>query len=144
MAELDPLIRVRRYALEQKQKFLAELYTQQETLTTQRRTILDQLEAERQKLDDMPVEMRGYFTPYANSVTERAEEMQEQIDALEGRIDIAREEIRLAFAELKKIEITQENREKAEQEALDKKESDTLDEIAINRYLKNQREDDKG
>ena len=46
--------------------------------------------------------------------------------------------MRRAFAELKKIEITQERREDEEEKAINKKESAELDEIAIEGFRRKQ------
>lgn len=131
MADLNPLIRVRKHAVEQKQKFLAELYRQAEELQNQKKTLLGQLEEEREKVKDMGVEMLSYFGPYSQAVKERVADIDEGIAKLERRIAVAREDMREAFAELKKIEITQERREAEEQAALDKKDSADLDEAGI-------------
>ena len=51
MANLNPLIRVRKHTVEQKQKALADLYRQAEELISQKKKLLDQLAVERQKVD---------------------------------------------------------------------------------------------
>ena len=50
MADLHSLIRVRKHAVEQKQKFLAELYRQSEELTAQKQRFLDQLAEEKERI----------------------------------------------------------------------------------------------
>jgi len=117
--------------LDQKQKFVAELYRQAEEYEGQKVTMLDTLEKERANLSDMGVEMLSYFGPYAKSVEERVVEIDQALVTLNARIDNAREEIRDAFAELKKIEITQEERDAEEQREIDKKQSSELDEIGL-------------
>lgn len=134
MADLSPLIRVRKHTVEQKQKALAELYKQAEELLSQKKKLIDQLAIERQKVDEMGVEALGYFGRYSEVVRERSEEIDESMKMLEVRIEVAREDMRLAFAELKKIEITQERRDDAEEAAREKKADQLLDEIAIESY----------
>ncbi|GJL84335.1 MAG: hypothetical protein DHS20C02_01100 [Micavibrio sp.] len=135
MADLNPLIRVRKHVVEQKQKFLAELYRQAEELENQKKTLLDQLTEEREKSAEMDsAEMMGYFGRYADAVKDRVKDIDDAVAKLETRIDIARDDMRNAFAELKKIEITQDRREEEEQAEIDKKESDELDEIALEGY----------
>lgn len=131
MADLKSLIRVRKHAVEQKQKFLSDLYRQVEEIEGQKKNLLDTLKVERQKLDEMGVEALGYFGHYSDSVKMRVEEIDDQMVKLENRIEVAREDMRQAFAELKKVEITQERREKEEKKAQKKKEDSELDEIAI-------------
>lgn len=131
MADLNPLIRVRKHAVEQKQKFLSDLYRQAEELEGQKKDLLNTLAEERKKVDEMGVEALGYFGHYSNSVKGRVEEIDDRMVKLEGRIEVAREEVRRAFAELKKVEITQDRREAEEKKAAQKKEDAELDEIAI-------------
>lgn len=134
MADLNPLIRVRKHTVEQKQKALAELYKQAEELLSQKKKLIDQLAIERQKVDEMGVAALGYFGRYSEVVRERSEEIDESMKMLEVRIEVAREDMRLAFAELKKIEITQERRDDAEVAAREKKADQILDDIAIEGY----------
>lgn len=131
MADLDPLIRVRKHALEQKRKFLAELYRQAEELENQKTTLLDQLEEEREKLREMEADMLSYFGPYSEAVKTRVADIDEARSKLEIRIQAAQEDMRTSFAALKKIEITQEQRELAEENALNRKEAAELDEIGL-------------
>ncbi|MEZ5815078.1 MAG: flagellar FliJ family protein [Alphaproteobacteria bacterium] len=140
MADLNPLIRVRKHAVEQKQKFVAELYRQAEELQTQKTTLLTQLDEEQEKVQEFGVEMLSYFGPYSEAVKERVAEIDQAAATLEARIEIAREDMREAYAELKKIEIAKENRETAEEKARNKKESDELDDIAIERFRRKQGE----
>ncbi|MFP4313354.1 MAG: flagellar FliJ family protein [Alphaproteobacteria bacterium] len=143
MADLDPLIRVRKHAVEQKQKFLAELYRQAEEMEAQKRSMLDTLAEERKRVDEMGVEALGYFGNYSQAVKNRVEDIDEAMVKLNHRIDIARDEMARAFEELKKIEITQERRKAEEEKELKKKESDLMDEIALDGYRRKM-EEEKG
>lgn len=143
MADLNPLIRVRKHTVEQKQKALADLYKQVEELLSQKRSLLDQLAIEREKVDEMGVEALGYFGRYSEVVRERCEDIDDSMKMLESRIEVAREDMRLAFAELKKIEITQERRDEEEDKAREKKSSQILDDIAIEAYRRKTIEDEE-
>tara|TARA_A100001015_G_C14694857_1_gene595899 strand:- start:113 stop:538 length:426 start_codon:yes stop_codon:yes gene_type:complete len=141
MADLSGLIRVRKHDLEQKQKTIAELYRQVEELTHQKAELLETLDAEQEKLQDFGVEMLSYFGPYSDAVHERVEEIDDKTVKLETRIEIAREDMRIAYAELKKIEITHERRLEEERDEQEKRESNTLDEIALEGYLRQMADD---
>ncbi len=135
MADLEALIRVRKHALEQKQKLLAELYRQAEELEQQKVTLEEQMKEERRKIDESgTIEMLPYYGTYAEAVKERIIDIEDGIEKLNIRIEIACDDMREAFAELKKLEITQERREDEAKEVLEKKESEALDEIAIEGY----------
>ena len=137
-ANLKSLIRVRKHAIEQKQKFLAELYRQAEELENQRQTLEVQMEQERESVESMGAEMIGFFGAYSKAVKERIDDIGESLSRLENRIIVAQDDMREAYGELRKIEIVQERREKEQARELAKKESDDLDEIGIQRHSANQ------
>ena len=140
MAELDSLIRVRRHTVEQKQKFLAELYRQAEDLDNQKMNLERQLREEQENVQDMGVEMLNFFGSYAKAVKERIGEIEATRSKLENRIKMAQEEMRLAFAEMKKIEIINERRKVEAAKELAKKEDDTLNDIGVEGFRR-QKED---
>lgn len=131
MADLDPLIRVRRHAIEQKQKVLAGLFRKAEDLAAQKAALLDQLETERRKIGEMGPEMAAFFGPYAESVKARVAGIDAEAEKLEVRIRVAQDDMREAFAELKQIEIVQERRNEEEKDEILRKEAAMLDEIGI-------------
>jgi flagellar FliJ protein len=135
MADLNPLIRVRKHTVEQKQKFLAELYRQADELQNHKAALQRQMKEERDALEKMnSVDMIAAFSTYVEAVKERISDIDEAMAKLETRIEIAREDMREAFAEFKKIEITQERREAEEYRAIEKKQAELLDEAAIEGY----------
>lgn len=140
MADLEGLIRVRKYTTEQKQKFLSELYRHAEDLERQKKNMLEQLDEEKRLLAEMPADMQRFFGAYANGVHERIEEIEESRSKLETRIQAAQEDLRQAFSELKKIEIIQEQRKAEEAEVLLKKENDLLDDVALDIFRRNTEE----
>lgn len=142
MADLDPLIRVRKHAVEQKQKFLAELYRQSEELAAQKSNLEQQMAAEQKLVVEInQVEMLSYFGAYVEAVKARIEDIEESQKKLNGRIEVARDDMREAFTELKKIEIIHERRQEEEQAALDKKEAALLDDIALDGFRRQQAEE---
>lgn len=142
MADLDPLIRVRRHAVEQKQKFLAELYRQAEELTAQKAAMEKQLAEETERAHALEsVDALGDLSRYADAVHQRIADIDHARGQLEVRIEAAREDMREAFAELKKIEITQGRREAEEALEILKKESDELDAIGLELHRRRQNEE---
>ena len=138
MADLAPLIRVRKHDIEQKQKTLAELYRQEEELKKQRDILETQLAIESEKTKDMDAEMLKFFAPYAESVNNQIEEIDGHRAKIEQLITMAQEDMRAAFAELKKIEIIAERRDSEQLAVLDKKDADELDEIAIDAFRRSE------
>lgn len=141
MANLKPLIRVRKHAIEQKQKYLAELYRQAEEQANEKRRLTDEFAHERKTIQEMGADMLGFFGAYAKAVDIRMEEIDAAIARLESRIIVAQDDMRQAFADLRRIEIVQENRNKQEAQARAKRESQELDEIGLDRFRARQEED---
>jgi nicotinate-nucleotide pyrophosphorylase len=60
------------------------------------------------------------------------------IAKINARIERAQDEIRAAFADLKKVEITQKNREDREEAEQNRKETIMLDEIGLETFRRNE------
>ncbi len=141
MADLNPLIRLRRHAVDEKQKALSELYRQVEAFEGRKRHLLEQLETERQILNTATqVEMIAYFGRFSDAVTRDVERLNGQISKLEARIRVAQDDIRNAFADLKRVEIVQRNREAEEDKKAEAKETNELDAIGIEGFRRNKEE----
>ena len=52
MADLDPLIRLRKHIVDEKQKILSTLYREAENLENKKKAMLDQVEHERKLVED--------------------------------------------------------------------------------------------
>jgi flagellar export protein FliJ len=132
MADLDPLIRLRKYRVEEKQKALAELFRQTELLEGRKRALLSEVERE-QTLSETSGDINSMvaFAAYAARVYAGIEKLDIQIAKMEPRIVRAQDEMREAFSEQKKAEIIQEQRDKEEAEEIARKENTNLDEIGI-------------
>lgn len=132
MADLDPLIRYRKHGLDEKRRAIAELYRQQEKLEQQKKTVQDQMENEKKLAEDMAtLEASAFLGRYLEGARKKISALDLSIKKMETRIAIAQEDMRNAFSEMKKVEITQRNRKRKEKKARDKKESKELDEIGI-------------
>jgi hypothetical protein len=143
MARLEPLIRVRKRQVEDKQKILADLYRQQEALEREKQQALFGLAREQALIEADPTNLqaRAWFGPYANGVQQKIGSIDQAIAKLEVRIMVARDEVRAAFAEYKKIEITHTRRQTREQVERDHRETQTLDDTALEMFRRSQ---DKG
>ncbi len=134
MAELDTLVRVRRHSVEQKQKFLAELYRHEEALKKQRDELETQLAIEHEKTKNMDAEFLRFFSDYAGRVRHDIADIDNSRAQLDVSIKTAQEDMREAFAELKKVEIVGDRRKAERRAELNKKDADALDEIAIDGF----------
>lgn len=135
MAKLDSLIRVRRYGVEEKQKALAELYRQVERFEIRRKQFEAELVKEREALArETSPEMLAYFGRYSQIVKRDLGRIDVELKKLDARVGLMQDDIRAAFADLKRIEIVHNRRLAAERKAQDAKESAELDAIGIERF----------
>jgi len=131
MAKLDSLIRVRKHTVEQLQKSLAELYRKAEELKTERDALETELAIESEKSRILQPDMLKYFSSYVKQTRKTIDKIDRSREKLEKQIKLAQEQLREAFAEQKKIEIINKRRKDVEAAKEEKKESQELDEIAI-------------
>ncbi len=132
MADLNPLIRLRKYRVEEKQKVLAELFRQAELLEARKRTLLGDIAREEEiALASDAIDAYVTFAAYAARVQTEVENINQGLARLDARIVKAQEEMREAFSEQKKVEIIQRNRDAEEAAKEAQKESNTLDEVGI-------------
>jgi flagellar FliJ protein len=133
MAKLDSLIRLQKHHLDEKQKTLATLNDMLTGLENDQKA----LDAEREKEVELArhdVTLSRTLGGYLEGCEIREENIAKAMNNVNQQISVARDEIRDAFAELKKYEIVQKRRVEEERKALLKKENDTLDEIALDRH----------
>lgn len=132
MARLDPLVRLRRHAVDEKQKLLAELYRQVERFEIRRRQFEEEIIKEREALEkEKTPEMLAYFGRYSQTVKRDIARIDLELKKLAVRVAAAQDEVREAFANLKRIEIVQKSRQEAEKKEQNAKEVNELDDIAI-------------
>lgn len=142
MANLKSLIKLRRHNVDEKQKVLAELYRQIEMIETNKQILIDRLREEREMLDKTgTLEMYAYFGRFSQNIHRSLERMNQEKAKLEIRIQIAQDDVREAFANMKRIEIVQSEREKNEKKEQADKETREMDDIGIEGFRRNQEEE---
>lgn len=136
MADLDPLIRLNKFELEEKQRFLAKLYSDVERFQTIKSGMLDSLESEKDVTDaDLDnITMIQAYLSYLGRVKKEVSQLDNEIGRIESRIQIAIDDMRDAFGELKKIEITRDRRLAELAEDNKKREDALFSEIALEIY----------
>ena len=141
MADLDPLIRFRKHGVDEKRRALALLYKEVEKVTRQKEVIVEQMAAEEELAREMgTTEAIAYLGRYLEGARKKVEALDAALAKLDGRIAIAQEDMRAAFADMKKVDIIQRGRNKREAAGRKRKEDAELDEIAIDGFRRNQEE----
>lgn len=132
MADLESLIRLRRHTVEEKQKILAEIFRQVEIVDRRKKELLERLEKERKALDEnFDIETRAYYGRFEGVIRGNIAKLDKELKKLETRVQLAQEEVRTAFADMKRVEIVHKRRQAEEAQAIKDKESQELDEIGI-------------
>lgn len=141
MARLDPLIRFRKHTVDEKRRVLAELYRMGDMLRARKDELLMQLASEQAIAETMPdPETQIFFGRYAQAVRARTDDIDEALSKLDVRIRLAQDDVREAFSDMKKIEITDRERKLREAKAEDAKNAALLDEIGIEGFRRKQAE----
>ena len=143
MANLLSLIKLRRHNVDEKQKALAELYRQIETIERNKQILTDRLREEREILDqNATLEMYAYFGRFSQNIHRSLERMNQEKAKLEIRVQIAQDDVREAFANVKRIEIVQEARANADKKAQADKEGREMDDIGVEGFRRKEEDGD--
>jgi flagellar FliJ protein len=130
MADLSVLIRLHKHELDGKRRALGELYTAMSILERERRTVERLYELEKQAVDASG-DINFTFANYTEKVRQKRKEIDEAEAELEKQIEAAKESLMETFGEMKKYEMTQEERERIEEEERRFREAKELDDIGI-------------
>ncbi len=139
MADLESLIRLRRHEVEEKQKILADLFRQVEVFETQKKDLYSRLKKERDALNDLEgLETRDFYGLFEGTIRRDIERVDHEIRTLDTRVNLAQEEVRAAFADMKRVEIVYERRQEEEKQVQKNKESAELDEVGLDVFRRNE------
>ncbi len=130
MADLTVLIRLHKHELDEKRIALGELYSVMALLERQRRELDRAFEKEKETVAGAG-DVHFTFASYAESVKRRRNEMDARKAGLEEQITAARDSMMETFSELKKYEITRQERDRLEEEERLFRESREMDAIGI-------------
>ena len=140
MADLNPLLRLNKFRLEEKQRVLSKLYAEVEKHEIEKKAILDSVESEKQAVDEntQHLSLMTAFMNYFQKSKKEVEMINNQISSLEIKINRAIDEMREAFSEFKKIEITRDRRLAEIQQENAKREDVLFSEIALEIYRRSE------
>jgi flagellar protein FliJ len=133
MKGIVTLIKLSKRTLDDLRRKMVQLENQKNTMEQLAQSLLDEL-ANEMLLSSKSVEMQRYFANFYRQIKIRQEKVAEEIGNLNRRIDLLREDIANAFAELKKYEIAQENEIKRLKQKAKHKETLEMDEIASQQH----------
>ena len=138
MADLSSLIRLHKHELDEKQRALGLLYDKISQLESRRDTITERREKEMESATQNPETVTYTLSGFLEKSKAQEEEINARIFTVRQEIEEARDEMLESFAELKKYELTQQQREKIEAEERKLKEGKMFDDIAIQGFRRKQ------
>lgn len=139
MADLTVLIRLHKHELDEKRIALGELYSVMALLERQRRELDRAFEKEKETVDGTG-DVHFTFISYAESVKQQQNEMDVQKAELEEQIAVAKDSMMETFSELKKYEMTQQERDRLEKEEQLLKETQEMNAIGIENFRRKKEE----
>lgn len=140
MADLTVLIRLQKHELDEKRRALADLYRALADLERQQRDLERAFEQEKEAVAQGQ-DVHFTFARYAEAVIRKREELAAAEAELEAHIERAKSSLLDTFAELKKYEMTQEERERLEEEERLYRENQELDAIGIEGFRRNRQDE---
>ncbi len=135
--DLHNLIQIHEWDVDEKRRKLGELLRLLDNLEAQARALEEELAREQKKAEESPEEAGYLYGEYAETVIDRRERIQESIRQMEIAIEEAREELRLAYVELKKYEVAQENRDRRAAIERNRREQAELDTVGLESFRRN-------
>lgn len=111
MANLEPLIRFRKFQVDEKQRVLASLYDEAYQFEQRKSDILDTISKETKAAREIgSFDILKQLGTYVNGAKVKIAEYDEILERLNLRIELAQNDLREHFSELKKIEILHKRR----------------------------------
>lgn len=132
MANLKPLIRYRSFQVDEKRRVLAALYEEASRLEQQKSTILDIMMRETKVAKESgSFDALRMLGTYVAGARKRIAMIDDGIRRLDLRIQLAQDDLREAFTDLKKIEILHGRRLEREREENARREEEVMNEIGL-------------
>lgn len=141
MADLSSVIRLHKHELDEKQRQLGKLYDALSQMEEMKDNLLTQREEE-VRLSNTEADQVSYtIAGFLEKSKQEEADLDRHMFILRQEIEIVRDDMLDSFAELKKFELTQEERLRLEEKERSLKEGKMFDEIALQGFRRQQ--DDK-
>jgi flagellar protein FliJ len=128
---LHTLIRVRKWDVDEKQRAVGLLLRDEEKIQEFQTALAREIEEEKALVGQSAPDQRMTFEPYLQRCKQRRNNLEAALILIRRKIEEAREELAEAYRRLKTFEITQDQRDTAEEKEENRVEQITLDEMGI-------------
>lgn len=136
--DLATLIRIRKWDVEEKQRAVGALMRDEEKLLDFQTALERELVQEKATASQAAANERYTLEPYIQRCRERRNNIAAALILIRRKIDEARDELAEAYRRLKTFEITQEQRDAAEEAEENRIEQITLDEMGLDAHRRKQ------
>jgi flagellar export protein FliJ len=133
MKSLKPLVRLNRWKVDEKSRVLGVLLEEAQRIQAMNDQLTKNLEQEKEVALATP-EGAAAFAGYVQQVIRRRQQLEDELQRLEGKIGEAREQLRIAMGEAKKIEVAEDNRQARTADEAKARETKILDDIALSGF----------
>jgi flagellar FliJ protein len=130
--DLQTLIRVRKWEVDEKQRGLAVLLRQEESVIERQAALESEIKREIEFTAEAPPEERFTFSAYLARCDDYRQQMNAMLQEIQRRISGAQEELGEAFRRLKPFEESQKKRDAEEEKEAGRLEQIELDEVGLN------------
>lgn len=137
MAKLTGLIRLKKHELDQQRQALTALQEKLAIHQAKKDQLLAQLEVEK-NLAAVDIEAARNFGAFLQKSLDTLKVADKAIQDINNEIYAARRVIQDAYMEVKKLDITEENRAQAEKDTLNRKIANELDDIGLTVFQRGQ------
>ncbi|MGE4062764.1 MAG: flagellar FliJ family protein [Rhodospirillaceae bacterium] len=131
---LHNLIRLRKWDVDEKRRTLATLLRHEEAVIERQKALEAEIRAEVEFANTAPVELRGTLPGYLRLSDEKRGRLADALREVQARVAYAQEELAEAYRRSKTLEVTQANRDKAEQLEDNRREEIDLNEVGLNLF----------
>lgn len=135
MSELDTLIRLHRWQLDEKRRALADLQALADRLEEEKARLEAEV-AREQEAARNSADVAFSYAGFAQVAIERRRRLEQSVAQIHAQVAVATDEVAEAFQELKRYELAQEGRDRRERQRRRRREGILLDEVAVTGYLR--------
>jgi flagellar FliJ protein len=132
--DLHNLIRLRKWDVDEKRRALGTLLRHEEAVIERQNAHEADIRAELEFTNNAPVELRGTLSAYLARADEMRGRLAEALREVQARVAHAQNELAEAYRRSKTLEVTQANRDKADELEENRLEEIELNEIGLNLF----------
>ena len=130
MKSRETLIRLKRFQVDEKRQQIVDIESMIADFERMASDLEQQVKSEQERAGISDVTHFAYPT-FAKAALQRRDNLQASIDGLQGQLERAREDLAIAFEDMKKVELIEERETGRERDLVAAREQAELDEVRL-------------